>query len=80
MAKGTDEKLGYRQLEAGDLMFFAPEGRDDRARNVYHVGIYLGSGWMIDSSGSQAGVSLSQVGKGAWWHDQFLFGRRVIKG
>ena len=79
MAKGTGEKIGYRKLSPGDLMFFAPDGRDDQASDVYHVGVYLGSGWMIDSSGSQAGVSLSEVGRGAWWHDQFLFGRRVIK-
>jgi cell wall-associated NlpC family hydrolase len=80
MAKGTDEKIGYRKLQAGDLMFFASGGREARASDVYHVGIYVGNGWMIDSSGSQAGVSLSEVGKGAWWHDQFLFGRRVISG
>ena len=79
MARGTEEKIGFRSLRPGDLMFFAPDGRDDRAANVYHVGVFLGDGWMIDSSGSQAGVSLSQVGRGAWWHDQFLFGRRVIK-
>ena len=78
MAKGTDEKLGYRKLQPGDLMFFAPDGREARAADVYHVGIYLGGGWMIDSSGSQAGVSLSEVGRGAWWHDQFAWGRRVV--
>jgi cell wall-associated NlpC family hydrolase len=78
MAKGTAEKIGYRKLQPGDLMFFASGGRDAKAADVYHVGIYLGNDWMIDSSGSQAGVSLSAVGKGAWWHDQFAWGRRVI--
>jgi cell wall-associated NlpC family hydrolase len=78
MAKGTDEKIGYRKLLPGDLMFFAPKGRDAKAAEVYHVGIYIGKGWMIDSSGSQAGVSLSEVANGAWWHDQFAWGRRII--
>jgi cell wall-associated NlpC family hydrolase len=77
MAQATKDKISYRKLSGGDLMFFAPKGAESKASEVYHVGVYLGHGWMIDSSGSQAGVSLSEVGPGSWWHDQFIFGRRV---
>jgi cell wall-associated NlpC family hydrolase len=78
MAAGTNKKIGYKSLKAGDIMTFASGGRQAGASGVYHAGIYLGKGWMIDSSGSQAGVGLSFVGKGSWWRDQFAWGRRVI--
>ncbi|HYI45070.1 MAG TPA: NlpC/P60 family protein [Actinomycetota bacterium] len=78
MAENTKDKLSYKKLRGGDLMFFAPQGKDSKAKEVYHVGVYLGGGWMIDSSGSQAGVSLSEVGAGSWWRGQFIFGRRVV--
>jgi len=79
MARATRNRLAYRELKPGDLLFFAPDGRDARARDVYHAGIYLGRGWMVHSSGSRAGISLGEVGRGAWWHDQFAWGRRVIR-
>jgi hypothetical protein len=78
MAHATKDKLSYRKLEPGDLAFFAPQGRDAKANDVYHVGIYLGNGWMVHSSGSRDGISLGAIGRGAWWHDQFAWGRRVI--
>ena len=80
MAKATpkDERLGYKALKAGDILVFAPEGRDDKPANVYHAGLYLGEGWMIHSSGSRAGVSLAQVSKGSYWRGQLLWGRRII--
>jgi cell wall-associated NlpC family hydrolase len=79
MAAGTAKKLGYKKLRPGDIMFFAPNGRDSKAKDVYHAGLYLGRGWMIHSSGSRAGISISDVSAGSWWHDQIAWGRRVIK-
>lgn len=81
MAAATPKKkrLSLGQLEAGDLIFFATGGKDAKPADVYHVGLYLGKGWMIHSSGGRAGVSLSPVGKSSWWYDQIVFGRRVIK-
>jgi cell wall-associated NlpC family hydrolase len=79
MAGATKKKLSYRQLKPGDLMFFAANGRRSSAGDVYHAGMFLGRGWMIHSSGSRAGISLAAVGRGAWWHGQFTWGRRVIK-
>ncbi len=76
MAANTPRRIGYSNLKPGDIMLFSSNGA---ASGVYHAGIYLGKGWMIDSSGSQAGVSLSQVGSGSWWRDQFVWGRRVIR-
>lgn len=78
MAKATKDRLRLRQMKAGDVAFFAPNGRRSKPSDVYHAGIYLGGGWMIHSSGGRAGISLAQIGRGAWWHSQLLFGRRII--
>ncbi|MDQ3955587.1 MAG: NlpC/P60 family protein [Actinomycetota bacterium] len=77
MAANTPRRIGYKDLKTGDLMFFSSSGTK-AASSVYHAGIYLGKGWMIDSAGGQAGVSLSKVGGDSWWRDQFVWGRRVI--
>ena len=79
MGAHTPRRLGYKSLRSGDVLLFASNGRKSKASSIYHAGIYLGRGWMIDSSGSQAGVSLSRVGPGSWWRDQFAWGRRVIR-
>ena len=79
MAGATKKHLRFRELRAGDLLFFASGGRHASASSVYHAGVYVGHGWMIDSSGSQAGVSLSFIGTGSWYRDQFAWGRRVLR-
>ncbi len=79
MARATRDRLGFSELKAADLIFFASGGRDAKVSSVYHAGIYLGRGWMIHSSGSRAGISLAEVGPGSYWHDQIVFGRRVIR-
>ena len=78
MAAGTKDRLGYKKLRAGDIVFFAPGGKKAKARDVYHAGIYMGRGWMIHSSGSRAGVSITTIAPGSWWHSQIAWGRRVI--
>jgi cell wall-associated NlpC family hydrolase len=79
MAKGARKRLRLRDLRPGDVLFFGSEGRDSEASDVYHAGVYVGRGWMVDSSGSQNGVSLSRVSKGSWWNGQFAWGRRIIR-
>jgi cell wall-associated NlpC family hydrolase len=80
MAKATpnDERLTYKKLIPGDVVLFAPNGADSKPSEVYHAGLYLGKGWMVHSSGSRAGPSISSLGPGSWWHDQLIFGRRII--
>lgn len=79
MAAATEKRLGYRQLQPGDVVFFASNGRKSKASSVYHAGLYLGRGWMIHSSGSRAGVSIASIAPGSWWHDELAWGRRVIR-
>ncbi|MQB01005.1 MAG: hypothetical protein GEU78_12045 [Actinobacteria bacterium] len=78
MARATAKRIGYRYLKPGDILFFSGEGKDAKPSSVYHTGIYLGKGWMVDSKGSSAGPSLAFIGKGSWWRPQFAWGRRVI--
>ena len=46
-------------LGPGDLVFFADRGRRARRGTISHMGIVLGNGWMAQSSGSRAGVSVT---------------------
>jgi murein DD-endopeptidase len=78
MARATAKRIRYRYLKPGDILFFSGDGTDAKPSSVYHTGIYLGKGWMVDSRGSSAGPSLAFVGKGSWWRDQFAWGRRVV--
>lgn len=78
MARAAEKKLSFDKLLPGDVVFFAPNGKDAKAADVYHAGIYLGKGWMIHSSGSRAGISLAPIGPGSWWNDQLTWGRRII--
>lgn len=78
MARAAEMKLGFNKLLPGDVVFFAPDGKNAKARDVYHAGIYLGNGWMVHSSGSRAGISLAPIGPGSWWNDQLAWGRRII--
>lgn len=79
MAAAASERIGYKRLRPGDLVVFGSSGRNSKPSSIYHAGLYLGRGWMIDSSDSQAGVGLSRLGPGSWWHEEFAWGRRVIK-
>jgi cell wall-associated NlpC family hydrolase len=78
MARATDRKIRYRYLKPGDILFFSRDGKDAKPSSVYHTGIYLGKGWMVDSKGSSAGPSLAFIGNGSWWRGQFAWGRRVV--
>lgn len=79
MGGAAPKRISYKRLRPGDVMLFSSSGRTASASSIYHAGIYLGRGWMIDSAGGQAGVSLSRVGGDSWWRGQFAWGRRVIK-
>ena len=70
-AVGT--KVAFKELRAGDLMFYDGDG-DGR---VDHVNTYVGNGWSIDSGSSNAGVTFTYV-KGNWYEDHFEHGRHIM--
>jgi len=61
-----------------DVMLFKSDLSRTDWPAIDHVGLYLGNGWMIHSSGGRDGVTISWAGDG-WWHDHFVWGRRVIR-
>jgi cell wall-associated NlpC family hydrolase len=76
MAHMTPAKISYATLRTGDLMLFA-DGGGSSWTDADHVGVYMGNGWMVHSTGSNAGVAFEWVGDG-WWRDHFLWGRRLF--
>jgi cell wall-associated NlpC family hydrolase len=67
-------RIPFGKLQPADLMFFGPGGRRARAAAIDHAGIYLGNGWMINSS--RSGVALAPV---VGWHEEhFAWGRRPL--
>jgi cell wall-associated NlpC family hydrolase len=68
------KRIRFEELEPGDVMFFGRGGRRARAAAIDHAGIYLGGGWMINSS--RYGVALAPVKN--WYADRFAWGRRPL--
>ena len=60
-------------LKKGDLIFF----KSDSSDRVSHVGIYIGSGTMIDASSSEGKV-VKRSCRGSWSKRNFVCGRRPI--
>ena len=62
------------RLAPADVMFFGPGGPRANAAQIDHAGIYLGNGWLINSS--RYGVALAPVG--GWYESRLAWGRRPI--
>jgi len=60
-------------LQPGDLVFTA--GSDGTAANPGHVGIYMGSGLIINAPHTGAVVSIDTL---ASWQSQLVAARRVV--
>jgi cell wall-associated NlpC family hydrolase len=65
-------------LRPGDILAFSSSGTSG---NVTHVGLYVGNGQFIHSSGS--GVKLSQLeagdGDSRWWRERWVGARRIVE-
>jgi cell wall-associated NlpC family hydrolase len=68
------KRIPWAKLAPGDVLFFGPNGPRSQSRSIGHTGIYLGSGWMIHSSGQ--GVAVSPLT--GWYRQQFAWGRRPL--
>lgn len=63
----------FRDLEPGDLMFFAEPGEA-----ISHVAIYAGNGRILHSSSSNGGVGYTDLNAGGdWFVAYFVVARRV---
>ena len=68
------ERIGFAKLEPADVIFFGDRGPRSQPSQVGHMGIYLGNGWFIHSSGY--GVALATLD--GWYKREFAWARRPL--
>jgi cell wall-associated NlpC family hydrolase len=66
-------RIGIDDLQPGDVMFFG-RGRRSKPAQVDHTAIYLGNGWLVQSSGY--GVALAPFD--GWYRSSFAWARRPL--
>jgi cell wall-associated NlpC family hydrolase len=68
------KRLPFTKLQAADVIFFGAHGPASKPAEVDHMGIYLGNGWFIHSSGY--GVAVAQLV--GWYRTHFAWARRPL--
>lgn len=68
------KRIPFAALEPGDVLFFGPGGRRAQPAAIDHAGIYLGGGWLINSS--RYGVAIARLD--GWYETRFAWGRRLL--
>ena len=68
------ERVPPARLRAGDLVFFGDRGPRSAPAEIGHMGIALGNGWFVHSSGN--GVTLQPLE--GWYAERLAWGRRVL--
>jgi cell wall-associated NlpC family hydrolase len=79
MAARAKPRITRTKLQCGDLIFFGYSGPKSSLGSIYHVGLYLGNGWFIHSTGSTDGVTLSSLDSSSYYKQYFAWGRRLLK-
>jgi cell wall-associated NlpC family hydrolase len=69
------ELIDFANLQPADVIFFGAHGPRSSPSEVDHMGIYIGNGWFIHSSGY--GVALAQLS--GWYRHEFAWGRRPLR-
>jgi cell wall-associated NlpC family hydrolase len=57
------EKVAVTDLRRGDLVFFASDPGNHRS--IYHVGLYIGGGQMIEAPYTGENVRVSSIWRGS---------------
>ena len=68
------QRVRRASLAPADLVFFGARGPRSKAREIDHMGIYVGNGWFIHSS--RYGVALARISD--WYKQRFAWGRRPL--
>jgi cell wall-associated NlpC family hydrolase len=68
------KRITVAKLQPADVVFFGAAGPRSKPKQVDHMGIYLGNGWLIHSS--RFGVALSPLS--GWYAQRFAWGRRPL--
>jgi cell wall-associated NlpC family hydrolase len=61
-------------LSPGDVVFFGARGVRSKPTEVDHMGIYVGSGWIVHSS--RYGTTLAPMT--GWYETRFAWGRSPL--
>ena len=72
--ENRSEKVTVAKLRVGDLVFFGPRGLHSPRGSISHVAIALGNGWVVQSTGSRGGVSVTHLL--GYWDSALAWGRR----
>jgi hypothetical protein len=68
------QKIDARQLQTGDLVFFAGQGKKKKQKRINHVGVYLSDGQFIHASSSE-GIMVSSLDE-TYWKKRFVGSKR----
>jgi cell wall-associated NlpC family hydrolase len=68
------KRIPFAKLQPADVIFFGAGGPRSKPAQVDHMGIYLGNGWFIHSSGY--GVAVATLS--GWYEKRFAWGRRPL--
>jgi cell wall-associated NlpC family hydrolase len=68
------KRVSLAKLQPADVIFFGAAGPKSKPAQVNHMGIYLGNGWFIHSSGY--GVAVAQLS--GYYVQRFAWGRRPL--
>ena len=68
------QRIAFDQLQPADVVFFGAKGPKSKPAQVDHMGIYLGNGWFIHSSGY--GVAIASLS--GWYAKRFAWARRPL--
>ena len=69
------QRIAAADLQPADVIFFGSRGPKSQPSQVGHMGIYLGNGWFVHSSGN--GVALAPLT--GWYRDELAWGRRPLR-
>jgi cell wall-associated NlpC family hydrolase len=67
-------RIPLDKLQPADVVFFGAAGPKSKPAQINHMGIYLGNGWFIHSSGY--GVAIAPLA--GWYAQRFAWGRRPL--
>jgi cell wall-associated NlpC family hydrolase len=70
----TAKRISFAKLQPADVVFFGAHGPKSKPAEVDHMGIYVGNGWFIHSSGY--GVAVAQLT--GWYRTKFAWARRPL--
>jgi cell wall-associated NlpC family hydrolase len=68
------QRIPSDELQPADVIFFGAHGPSSKPNEIDHMGIYVGNGWFVHSSG--AGVTLEPLT--GWYVTQFAWARRPL--